>query len=441
MRDATMHRTELKLSELVSDNAFQPRLGLDDDHVEAMVEALNHNLMTFDNDPIHVWVIEGQYLIIDGHHRFAAFSRKSDCIVAVPVIVHETVQNDGESVEEHTRRSRADALQKAITANNHHGSPLKRSRADNRRAIELLLDDPMNRQLSDSAIASLVGVTSATVGNVRKSKPEYQVDQRLTTDGRVVSRNRQASGAGKRKRPEQTPEREVETVTPTVNHRQIKREFVPLSSNVTSVSVVSFDGEPANQADELTIEERRQKFLDELSFEPEELLDTDSDCLNRSPKDDRGKTIPVQFPYSSDEDFSWIPDRKLCSGVLDGRIHENVKFLIVELVRRFLKRSDLCEPGTPTVEPDELPVESSSVEAVEADDSTFALKPSSNAKTRFNWATHEGILDSMRHVKFTTGVQRFREWRQRCKVSDKRTRFPDVPDDATLERWWDDLSA
>ena len=88
----------------------------------------------------------------------------------------------------------SDALKFAIQANNHNGSPLKRSQADNRRAITLILDDRTNVKMSDSAIAGLCGVSSPTVAKVRKSKLAYQSETRVTSDGRTISHSRQSSG-------------------------------------------------------------------------------------------------------------------------------------------------------------------------------------------------------------------------------------------------------
>lgn len=414
----------VKVSDLVSDMAYQPRVGLDHDHVESMVRALNDDLTVFDDKPIQVWRIAGKLWIVDGHHRHAAFKSLKKSIATIGVVVNETVRDDGMTDDEHIEKSRSEALQYAIKANLHHGSPLKRSRKDNQRAVELLLGNPTTRQLSDSMIAELVGVSGPTVAKIRKSNPEYQSDSRVTADGRVLSAEKQSAGVEKRKKSE-----------PARHEEPVEGGIVPISSSVTSVMVERLDDEPADHDEpELTpeqVEERRRKFLDELSFEPEELLDPGFEFWTRYPKDNRGRLINIDIPDEDADDYSWIDDRKLCSAVLDSRIYDGKDYLVAELVRRFLKLANQGPVESPAVEPETVAVGESepAVEPV----------PAVNGKPKFDWSTHEGIRESMRYT-ISQGFK-YPRWCQNYRLPDKREKFPAFPDDATLKNWFAELSA
>ncbi len=180
---------------------LQPRVEMNDDHVKQIVNALVDNNNVLDDKPIHCWNIKndianslnGLY-VVDGHHRFKAFRDKSLKFQTVDVIIHESERPENMNDFEFEAIQMSDALKFAIQANNHNGSPLKRSQADNRRAITLILDDRTNVKMSDSAIAELCGVSAPTVAKVRKTKLAYQSESRVTSDGRTISHSRQSSG-------------------------------------------------------------------------------------------------------------------------------------------------------------------------------------------------------------------------------------------------------
>ena len=179
---------------LDADNSFQPRVGLNMDHVYSMVTALKKNMALFDGLPIKVWKIGERLMIVDGFHRFKAFSALR--FKEVPVEIRETKRKRGMSDDEHLELSRSEALQCAIKANQHNGSALRRSQADNQKAIRLLLENPMTRKNSNASIAKIVGVTSPTVASIRNENPEYESDERIGSDGRIISRKRNPSKAG-----------------------------------------------------------------------------------------------------------------------------------------------------------------------------------------------------------------------------------------------------
>lgn len=173
---------------------FQPRVEMNDDHVKQIVDALIDNNNALDDKPIHCWIINQKLYVVDGHHRLKALGDKRFKFLTVDVITHETERPDNMSDDDFTNLQMSDALKFAIQANNHHGSPLKRSQADNRRAITLLLESEQTRKLSDSKIAELCAVSGPTVAAVRKSKPDFASETRVTSDGRTISHTKQSSG-------------------------------------------------------------------------------------------------------------------------------------------------------------------------------------------------------------------------------------------------------
>jgi ParB-like nuclease domain len=188
----------LELSALTSDNTFQPRTELNTDHADSMFRTLEKDPGAFESKPIHVWRIEGTLTIVDGFHRYEAF-KNANC-ETIPAEIHETTRLDAETDEELLLRTRSEALQFAVKANQHHGSPLRRTRSDNQRAVRLLLENPLTRRRTDAWIAEIVGVSGPTVARIRKEKPEYQTDERIGGDFRSVSRDLLASNAGNKLR-------------------------------------------------------------------------------------------------------------------------------------------------------------------------------------------------------------------------------------------------
>ena len=193
--------TTMPIKSVKTHERFQPRVEMNDDHVKQIVNSLIDNNNVLDDKPIHCWNIKNDIVnginglyVVDGHHRFKAFRDKSLKFQTVDVIIHESERPENMNNFEFVAIQMSDALKFAIQANNHNGSPLKRSQADNRRAITLILDDQTNVKMSDSAIAELCGVSGPTVAKVRKSKLAYQSETRVTSDGRTISHTRQSSG-------------------------------------------------------------------------------------------------------------------------------------------------------------------------------------------------------------------------------------------------------
>ncbi len=275
-----MNIATVQLNSLISDEAFHPRIGIDEDHVAQMVDSLVKDSTVLDEKRICIWIVGGEYYIVDGHHRYRAY-RQLDESARIEVELHETIRDANISDDEYLRQCRSDALQHAIKANNHHGSPLRRSRADNQRAIHLLLNNEITRRLTDSELARIVGVSAPTIAAIRKSDPAFQVDQRVTADGKKISASKQASGAGKRRKDETKSQ-----LAPNTPDSEIaEEEPVDFDHEATAISPDSDRPEPESEPED------PYYYRDES--EPEYDFN-----------DEFETTIKIQFPKNaSDEDI------------------------------------------------------------------------------------------------------------------------------------------
>jgi hypothetical protein len=138
---------------------LQARVRLDPETVDAYVEALERGVRF---PPLVVFYPrpeEGRppdefewYFLADGFHRLEAYKRVGRKLVEV-----EVHQVDGDA-----RRS---ALLYAVGANDTHG--LRRTNADKRHAVKMLLEDPEWENWADRKIGRQVGVTHPFVASIR----------------------------------------------------------------------------------------------------------------------------------------------------------------------------------------------------------------------------------------------------------------------------------
>lgn len=139
-----------------TDGGTQARAGLDANTVDEYRQLLTDNgfndagqpVWPF-RDPVVLFYDGSEYWLGDGFHRVEACRRAGRFVIAA-------------EVKAGTRR---DAVLFAAGANSSHG--LRRTRADVRRAIQLLLDDPEWSQWSDREIARQVHCDHKTVGSMR----------------------------------------------------------------------------------------------------------------------------------------------------------------------------------------------------------------------------------------------------------------------------------
>src|SRR4051794_8785291 len=137
----------IKLADIVIDEALQPHVAVNWDVTRDYGNLMREGAQF---PPIRVYRIGGALKLSDGRHRVEArrFIRADD-------ILAEVVEG-----------SMRDALRHAVEFNAQHG--LTFTREDQRRAIELYLQEPTMQGWSDRRIAERVHCSHTTVSAVRK---------------------------------------------------------------------------------------------------------------------------------------------------------------------------------------------------------------------------------------------------------------------------------
>lgn len=162
----------LRIADIRTDGGTQPRAELSwyviDEYKESLLSGA-----TF--PPVTVFYDGTDYWLADGFHRLRATEQADrDTTIA--------------DVKQGTQR---DAMLYSVGANAVHG--LRRTNADKRRAVEVLLRDAEWQQWSDSEIARRCAVSQSTVSRIRQeltSDPTYALhksDARKGADGRTIN--------------------------------------------------------------------------------------------------------------------------------------------------------------------------------------------------------------------------------------------------------------
>ncbi|NEP08748.1 MAG: ParB N-terminal domain-containing protein [Symploca sp. SIO2C1] len=139
----------LNIAEIRRDGGTQPREKLDLNHVATLQEAIEDGA---ELDPVIVFYDGESYWLADGFHRCKA-SEESE-LEDIQVIIHQG-----------TRR---DAVLYSVGANAEHKAVKPRSRADKRRAVMMLLNDPEWSGWSNCEIARRCKVSDPFVLSLRK---------------------------------------------------------------------------------------------------------------------------------------------------------------------------------------------------------------------------------------------------------------------------------
>ncbi|MFP4410982.1 DNA cytosine methyltransferase [Coleofasciculus sp.] len=140
----------LSLAEIRRDGGTQPREKLDLAHVAVLSEAIKDGA---ELEPVVVFFDGTDYWLADGYHRCKATEDAG--FEDIQCIIHQG-----------TRR---DAILYSVGANAEHKAAKPRSRADKRRAVMMLLNDPEWSKWSDREIARQCKVDHKTVGRFRSS--------------------------------------------------------------------------------------------------------------------------------------------------------------------------------------------------------------------------------------------------------------------------------
>ncbi|BCH32615.1 hypothetical protein MesoLjLc_45450 [Mesorhizobium sp. L-8-10] len=157
-RSAASKTKTLDLKRIRVDGGTQSRAGIDDAVVEAYAEDIADGV-TF--PPITVFYNGVDYWLADGFHRYRAHQKAKKAKIAVEV----------------KQGMQRDAILYSVGANATHG--LQRTRADKRRAVEMLLNDAEWSTWSVNKIADLCRVSRELVKSLQGS-----VTCRTTSDSR-----------------------------------------------------------------------------------------------------------------------------------------------------------------------------------------------------------------------------------------------------------------
>lgn len=197
------------LEKIRLDGGTQPREKMDDATAYEYGAAMREQGIGI-FEPVIIYYDGENYWLADGFHRVAGAKQFG-------------IRNLRADIRQGTRR---DAVLFSVGANAKHG--LRRTNADKRRAVELLLRDDEWRQWSDREIAAKCGVTHPFVGDIRKELTgnDYQsTDVRTGADGRKINTS---NIGGKPKAAESDPQSlpGTETAYPVVDCRLLMSYYV-----------------------------------------------------------------------------------------------------------------------------------------------------------------------------------------------------------------------
>jgi hypothetical protein len=158
---------ELELGKIRLDETTQPRVLIDYEVCEEYAAAMRDGDINKKFPPVEVFFDGCDYWLADGYHRY-----------------HASKSNEASTIEANVRQgSKRDAILFSAGANASHG--LRRTNADKRKAVLMLLRDEQWAQWSDHEIARRCGVNRSTVTRQRSS-----LAQSASEKSKVASKTR-----------------------------------------------------------------------------------------------------------------------------------------------------------------------------------------------------------------------------------------------------------
>lgn len=204
-----MDTKTLYISDITDDHALQMRVaGTVDDVVLEYVEAMKSGAVF---PAVEVYYDGSVHWLADGFHRVAA-SR------------HLGLEKIAANVHSGDKR---DAILHAMRANLRHG--LRATRADKRRAVEVMLRDSDWSKWSDRAIGQQCGVDGKTVAAVRAELGLTATTRTTTRAGRVYEID--TASIGTRKTTAETPQIGKSSTTSTEANDKDKAQAQKVSSD------------------------------------------------------------------------------------------------------------------------------------------------------------------------------------------------------------------
>ena len=146
--EPTTEIIHLDIEEIRRDGGTQPRAKIDLQHIKHLEQQMEDGQ---ELEPIVVFFDGESYWLADGFHRWNAHRNKEE--PTIRAIIHQG-----------TRR---EAVLYSVGANADHKPALPRSRADKRKAVLTLLNDPEWHNWSNREIARVCRVNEKTVRNIR----------------------------------------------------------------------------------------------------------------------------------------------------------------------------------------------------------------------------------------------------------------------------------
>jgi hypothetical protein len=159
-----MKLEKIKLEKINVDGDLQVRDKINEDAVREYAEVIREGGKM---PPVTVFFDGKTYHLADGWHRF--FAHKQAAFAEIEAEVH-----DG---------SRRDAILFAVSANDKHG--LRRTNADKRRSVLVLLEDFEWSEWNNTKIAEVCGVSATFVDKIRKEMNTPTPTTRKVTRGGV----------------------------------------------------------------------------------------------------------------------------------------------------------------------------------------------------------------------------------------------------------------
>jgi DNA repair photolyase len=176
--------TRIKIQDIIAPEDVCPRVKLSESAIEDYARAMKDGL---ELPPIVVFQDKGGYHLADGWHRLEAARRIGEKLITADI----------------RKGSRRDALLYAVGANAKHG--LRRTRADKRRSVQLLLDDPEWRKWSVNRIAEACNVSWDLVEDVRGHLPDPEDGERRVKRGNSIYTQKVGKRRKKSPKPPETP--------------------------------------------------------------------------------------------------------------------------------------------------------------------------------------------------------------------------------------------
>ena len=236
-----MKIVKIRLDKIKVDGDLQVRDKINEDAVREYAEVIREGGKM---PPVTVFFDGKTYHLADGWHRF--FAHKQAAFPEIEAEVH-----DG------TRR---DAILFALSANDKHG--LRRTNADKRRSVLVLLEDFEWSEWNNTKIAEVCGVSATFVDKIRKEmNTPTPTTRKVTRDGVEYDMDTSKMGKKSKKEPDPEPvidEKEQEIEEMATEFKAIAEENEELKAQI-AVGLMEGTAEDKKKAQEI-IEEQAEKI-------------------------------------------------------------------------------------------------------------------------------------------------------------------------------------